>query len=68
MESIAVAAGEAAFSLCGLMPTEMEREVVERLHSLLALPADALLQRLLDGPDGEPQWWASYPSLVTYLS
>jgi hypothetical protein len=45
----------------GLALTETEREMVERLRPLLALPADALLQRLLDdGPDG-PQWWWNAP-------
>lgn len=44
------------------------RAALERLRPLLALPADALLQRLLDGgPDGRPIWWGSYPSLDAYL-
>lgn len=52
----------------GLTLADAERELVERLRPLLALPAGALLQRLLDGPDGDPPWqWGSYPSLATYL-
>jgi len=52
---------EAALSTCGLTLTDAERELAERLRPLLALPAGALLQRLLDdGPDG-PQWWWDAP-------
>ena len=41
---------------------DAERELVERLRPLLALPADALLQHLLDGgPDGPPRWWDAPP-------
>ena len=38
---------EAALVTRGLTLTDAERELVERLRLLLALPADALLQRLL---------------------
>ena len=59
---------EATLTAHGLPLTNAERELVERLRPLLALPAEALLQRLLgDGPNGEPIWWDSYPPLVTYL-
>ncbi len=54
-------APESALSARGLTLTNTERELVARLRPLLALPADALLQRLLDdGPDG-PQWWWNAP-------
>jgi len=44
---------EAALAARGLTLTDAEREVVERLRPLLALLAEPLLQRLLDGgPDG----------------
>jgi len=47
---------EAALATRGLTLTDAEREMVEHLRPLLALPAGTLLQRLLDdGPDG-PQW------------
>ena len=48
----------------GLALTDTERALAARLRPLLALPADALLQRLLD--DG-PWWWDSHPSLARYL-
>jgi len=52
----------------GLTLDDAGRAALEHLRPLLALPAGALLQRLLDdGPDGGPQWWASYPSLAAYL-
>lgn len=52
---------EAALAARGLALTDAERELVARLRPLLALPAGALLQRLLhDGPDG-PQWWWDAP-------
>ena len=51
----------------GLTLTETERELVECLRSLLALPAGALLSRLLKEPDGAPQSWDSSPSLAAYL-
>jgi len=45
-----------------------ECELAERLRSLLALPAEKLLQRLLGGgPDGRPRLWDSYPPLAAYL-
>ncbi|MDY6876284.1 MAG: hypothetical protein SWK90_08805 [Chloroflexota bacterium] len=53
---------EAALAARRLTLTETERELVARLRPLLALPADALLQRLLDdGPDGPPRWWDTPP-------
>jgi len=59
---------EAALAARGLTLTETERQLMTRLRPLLALPAEPLLQRLLDdGPDGGPWWWASYPSLAAYL-
>jgi hypothetical protein len=58
----------AALAARGLTLTDAERELVEHLRPLLALPADALLQRLLDDPDGDPPWqWDTYPPLVAYL-
>ncbi|MDY7079466.1 MAG: hypothetical protein SXV54_21355 [Chloroflexota bacterium] len=49
---------ETTLTTHGLTLTETERELVARLRPLLALPADALLQRLLDdGPDGPQRWW-----------
>ncbi|MDY7076100.1 MAG: hypothetical protein SXV54_04155 [Chloroflexota bacterium] len=53
---------EAALATRGLTLTDAEREMVEHLRPLLALPADALLQRLLDGgPDGPQRWWNAPP-------
>ena len=48
--------------------TDIECELAERLRPLLALPAEALLRRLLDGgPEGGPWLWDSYPPLAVYL-
>jgi len=44
----------AALAARGLTLTDTERELVERLRPLLALPADALLQRLLGGGPPAP--------------
>ncbi len=53
---------EAALAAHGLTLMDAERELVARLHPLLALPAGALLQRLLDdGPDGPWLWWDAPP-------
>ena len=59
---------EAALTLHGVTLTNAERELVERLRPLLALPAGALLSHLLaGGPGGAPQPWDSSPSLAAYL-
>ena len=39
---------ETALTACEVTSKDVEHELVERLRLLLALPADALLQRLLD--------------------
>jgi len=57
----------AALAARGLTLTDAERELVERLRPLLALPAESLLQHLLEEPDGDPWQWDSYPSLAAYL-
>ena len=50
---------EAALAARGLTLTDTERELVERLRPLLALPAGALLSHLLVG--GPPCWCAAPP-------
>ena len=59
---------ETAPAARGLTLDGAGRAALERLRPLLTLPADALLQRLLDDdPDGGPIRWGSYPSLAGYL-
>ncbi len=53
---------EATLSTRGLALTDAEREVVRHLYPLLALPAEALLQRLLDDDPAAPwRWWDTPP-------
>ena len=53
---------ESALAARGLTLTDTERELVERLRPLLALPADALLQRLLGGGPPTPGSGGTRPS------
>ena len=58
---------EAALAARGLPLSPAERAALARLRPLLALPAESLLQHLLEEPDGDPWQWDSYPSLAAYL-
>ena len=54
---------EAALAACALTLDDAGRAALACLRPLLALPAGALLQRLLDGgPDGPQRWWNAPPS------
>ena len=65
--AVFAADSEAALTIHCLTLTETERELMECLRPLLALPAGALLSRLLKELDGAPQSWDSSPSLAAYL-